>query len=296
VVAVARSGSFTAAAQAVGVTQSAVTKSVADIERQLGYSLFHRTSRGVLMTEKGLEFVERASLLLGDAHDLLNGSSVAGDAFAGELRIGVCPASLEWCLIPPIATLLARHPSIRVNVSGSSFERMVQQVRTGAVDVAVGFDAAFSEWPELRREPMAELKTALFVRNDHPLAGRQGLTPSDLANFDFVSPSDSRPYGAVIRDIYESQGVQWNKRIHILDYFPLVERVVATTNAIGVVAVSYARSASFRKQFTTIEKLDLFPPSPMCCAFRLRWEPKPAVRALIRAVRDELSALANTEQ
>src|ERR1700679_2316233 len=113
VVAVARCGSFTAAAQAIGVTQSAVTKGVADLERQLGYSVFHRTARGALLTEKGSEFVERAARLLDDARELLEGPSNNSDPYAGTLRIGVCPASLEWRLINPLANLLARYPSIR---------------------------------------------------------------------------------------------------------------------------------------------------------------------------------------
>src|ERR1700679_259594 len=109
-VAVARCGSFTAAAQAIGVTQSAVTKGVADLERQLGYAVFHRTARGALLTEKGSDFVERAA-------QLLDGSSSQSDPYAGTLRIGVSPASLEWRLIGPLAQLLSRHPSIRFEIN-----------------------------------------------------------------------------------------------------------------------------------------------------------------------------------
>lgn len=60
VVAVARAGSFTAAAGIAGVTQSAITRSVADLERQIGYSIFVRTSRGAILTEQGRDFAERA--------------------------------------------------------------------------------------------------------------------------------------------------------------------------------------------------------------------------------------------
>src|ERR1700733_7638498 len=90
VVSVAREGSFTAAASAVGVTQSAITKSVADLEARLGYLLFHRTSRGALLTEEGREFVERASRLLEDAKDLLQPGS-REDPYSGVLSIGICP-------------------------------------------------------------------------------------------------------------------------------------------------------------------------------------------------------------
>ena len=285
IVAVARCGSFTAAAQAIGVTQSAVTKGVADLERQLGYSLFYRTARGALVTEKGNDFVERATRLLDDARDLLEGSSSKSDPYAGTLRIGVCPASLEWRLIDPLARLLSRHPAIRLEISSSSFERMVPLLRNGAVDVAIGLDAAFSDWPDLRREPMPELESTLFVRKGHPLLDGGPASLADLAEYGFVSPSDSRPYGAVIRDIYESQGIEWQSRVHVIDYFPIVRRIVASSNAIGVVASSHATSPSFQRDFALLEHLVPFEPARLCCAIRARWDAKPAVRAFIRAVR-----------
>jgi len=284
IVAVARCGSFTAAAKAIGVTQSAVTKGVADMERQLGYSVFHRTARGALLTEQGSEFVERAARLLDDARELLEGSPNTSDRYAGPLRIGVCPASLEWRLIAPLAKLLARYPSIRFEVSGSSFERMVQLLRNGAVDVAVGLDAAFADWPDLRREPVPELETTLFVRRGHPALGVVPATLADLAQYDFVSPSDSRPFGAVIRHIYESQGVEWRTRLHVIDYFPIVRRIVASSNAVGVVSLTHAATSSFRREFALLDHLVPFEPARMCCAVRARWEAKPAVRAFIAAV------------
>ncbi len=170
VVAAAQQGSFTAAARVVGVTQSAITKSIAELERQLGYLIFHRTSRGALLTVEGRVFVDRATRLLEDAKDLLRGPSAREDAYAGPLRIGVCPASLEWQLVEPATALLARHPSIRLDVSGAGFERVAQQLRNGDIDVALGFDEAFAERADFRREPLPAAPTVLFARKDHPLA------------------------------------------------------------------------------------------------------------------------------
>jgi DNA-binding transcriptional LysR family regulator len=141
VVAVAKSGSFSKAAELVGVTQSAVTKSVADLEGELGYAIFHRTSRGVLLTENSKDFVERASRLLDDARLLLKGSITRGDPYGGVLRIGISPASIEFLLIEPLGILLCRHPTIRVEVTASSSERMVPHLRNGGIDVGVGFEA-----------------------------------------------------------------------------------------------------------------------------------------------------------
>lgn len=285
VVAVARAGSFTAAASIVGVTQSAVTRSIADLERQIGYSIFVRTSRGAILTEQGREFAERAQKLIEDTKELLQRPQGQEDAYSGVLRIGVCPASMEFLLIEPLAQLLKRHPSIRLDVNGLTFERAVQQLRNGSIDVAVGFEAAFVDWPDLRRQriPISEEPMVMFVRRGHPILDIRRPTAKTLAKFDFVSPSDSRPYGAVIRALYEDTGVDWRKRIHVVDFFPIVKKIVATTDAVGVMMAGVAdRSASFRNQFVAIDTIDLLSvPSPMCCAVRARWDARPAARAFI---------------
>ncbi|MDR3470552.1 MAG: LysR family transcriptional regulator [Devosia sp.] len=292
VVAVSRAGSFTAAAEMVGLTQPAITKSVADLERQIGYPIFHRTSRGALLTELGRDFVERTSRLLDDAGDLLRRPRGLEDAYAGVLRIGVCPASLEWRFADPLERLLTRHPSIRIDVSGSSFERMVQQLRNGAVDVAVGLDAAFSGWSDLRRYTLASSNAMLFVRRDHPLLDLAAITLSDVAEFNFISPSDSRPYGEVIRNLYDNQGVEWRSRLHVIDCFPIVQRIVATSDAIGVVDAAHGHTPRFQSRFATLDTVELFPTAPLCCAIRTAWKPKPAVRAFIAACTETMPTIS----
>jgi DNA-binding transcriptional LysR family regulator len=285
VVAVAHGGSFTKAAEIVGLTQSGITKSIADLERELGFAIFFRTSRGALMTEEGRDFVERAERLLDDARSLLQGSRERGDPYAGPLRVGVCPASLEWLLADPLAALLARHPGIRYEVIGSSFERMIRLLRNGSVDVVLGFDAAFAEWSDVRREAVATMQGVLFVRKGHPLLGLTGIGPEDLADYDFITPTDSRPYGVVIREIYESRGVDWRKHLHVIDNFSIVRQIVATSDAIGVTTAGLAATSLFANGFSIITDVSPFAPSTLACAVRSRWDPKPAVRAFLAEMR-----------
>ena len=118
----------------------------------------------------------------------------------------------------------------------------------------------------------------------HPALVGPPITTAELAQYDFISPSDSRPFAASIRDIYESQGVEWRTRVHVIDYFPIVRRIVATTNAIGVVSLAHAASQTFQRQFEVLDHRIPFGHAQMCCAVRARWEIKPAVKAFINAV------------
>ena len=90
-VAVARYGSFTVAAEHECITQSAITKRVAELEQRLGYAIFSRTARGVILTDEGLAFVDRAARLLEDLELLMLKNR---DPYTGPLRVGVRSLSL----------------------------------------------------------------------------------------------------------------------------------------------------------------------------------------------------------
>ena len=284
VVAVARHGSFTAAASAVGVTQSAITKGVADLERQVGFPIFHRTSRGILMTAEGRDFVERASRLLDDTRELLTPRVEPVDRYVGLLRIGVCPASLEWLLADPISSLLACHPRIRVEVRGESIERMVHEASNGDVDLAIGYEAAFRDRRDLRRVPLNPLRGMAFVRKDHPIMQRSKPTLADLAEFPLVTPSESEPFSEIIRGIFKEHGADWREQLHVIDSFTIVKRIVASTDSAGFVSTDYASDPRFASRFATLSLPDDVPLAPLCCVYREIYDPKPCVRALISLI------------
>lgn len=290
VVSTARFGSFTAAAEHVGVTQSAITKSVADLEQQLGYSLFNRNARGVLLTDEGRAFVERAARLLDETRELLGGATPGSDPYAGVLRIGVCPASLEWLLLEPLSTLSARHPKIRFDIVGSGFDRVVQLLRAGAIDVALGYDAAFEGQPDFRREQLPPVPTTLFVKHGHPLLSCLEVTTAELAKYDLIIPSGTAPYDHYWRQIYEEAGVNAHEKLYIIDFFPIVSMLVSRTEAVGVVSIDYTNTRTFQRRFVAVPFIESRHSSPLCCATRLRWPPRPAVRVFVNACRESLPA------
>jgi len=285
-VSTARYGSFTAAAERVGVTQSAVTKSVAELERELGYAIFNRTARGVFLTDEGRAFVERAARILEDTQELFRGTSSGSDPYEGTLRIGVCPASLEWLLVEPLSTLMARHPTIRLDITGGSFDKIVQQLRSSSIDIAMGYDAAFETQPDFRRDALPPLRTTFFVRQGHPILDLQEVTMADIARYDLISPSGSPPYDLVWHKFYEEAGAEAHGRLHIVDYFPIVARLVRNSDAISLAALEYTQTRYFKSRFACLPHQHLLPPSPMCCATRSRWSLRPAARAFIQACRE----------
>lgn len=283
VVAVADTGSFTRAAERSSVSQSAITKSVGDLERELRYSIFYRTPRGASLTERGRDFVERARQLLEDARTLMEGGQ---DPFAGTIRIGVCPASSEWRLAEPLAALVGRYPNLRFEVLGSGLERLVQLLRSGGVDVAFGFEAAFEEWPDIKRERCGEVHGVLFVRRDHPLVSVRNLSRAALTTYRCVLPADTRPFSNVLREVYEAEGVNWQDHLLVTDNLNIMKRVVASSDAFALTSEEVTRTPAFNAQFERLRVKGLFQHMHLCCATRARWESSPAMKAFVNAMRD----------
>lgn len=115
--AVARSGSFAVAARQKGVTPSAVSRQIAVLEDELGFRLFDRTTRRLVLTEAGQLYVERAERL---AFQLEEARTVARDALVGAqglLRIGASVAFGERWLIPRLVDFQATYPKIDLELA-----------------------------------------------------------------------------------------------------------------------------------------------------------------------------------
>ncbi len=95
VVEIDRAGSLPAAAKAMHISQSTLTKVVADVESELGFNLLLRTARGVVTTPEGREFLNRAARIVADLDMLVQDTKAQRSARHLMVRIGISPASQE---------------------------------------------------------------------------------------------------------------------------------------------------------------------------------------------------------
>jgi len=144
-------GSFAGAAQRLGVTRSAVAKSVARLERHLGVSLLARSRRAVQLTPEGQVFYENAVRALGELDDAENRLSARRTTVTGELVVSV-PVSLgrRW-LAPILLEFCQAHPDVRLSLQFT--DRFVRLYEEG-IDLAIRIGAA-SEPGELISRTLA---------------------------------------------------------------------------------------------------------------------------------------------
>ncbi|RQH09761.1 LysR family transcriptional regulator [Paraburkholderia dinghuensis] len=150
VAAVARLGSFTRAAQAMSMSTSALSQNVRALEAQLGVRLFNRTTRRVVLTEAGAQFLARVQPALAEIDAAFEALDEARGRPAGTLRINLSRIASELLVMPHLSEFLQRYPQIRLELAlddgfadlvGEGFDaaiRLGESVAPGMVAVALG--------------------------------------------------------------------------------------------------------------------------------------------------------------
>lgn len=134
-IAIAENGSFAAAGDAIGLTQSAVSLHVKALEDVLDTKLFDRTTRPPRINARGRNLVNRAREIV-EQCEALN-EVVAGEALAGSLDIGSVPTLLSGVLPPALRVIRERHPDLRIRVSSGLSADLVSRVHKGEMDAAI---------------------------------------------------------------------------------------------------------------------------------------------------------------
>lgn len=175
-VAIVDAGSLAGAARELGVTQSALTRSVQADERTLGVRLLDRGKHGATPTAIGALVVERGRALLRDAQTLAHEVDLMRGADSGEVRIGAGPYPADLSVGAAVARLLSEKPRLKVSVSVGDWPRLTAGVVDGNLDVAVCDLETAAGDSRLAVEPLPEHPGLLFCRAGHPLAAEKNVS------------------------------------------------------------------------------------------------------------------------
>ena len=205
--AVARHGSFTRAAQDLGMTQSAVSTSVRHLEAELGLPLFDRDTRNVRATETGRDLAARVGGLLDDLDNVLENARSTALRRRGRVRIAAVPTAVTRLLPPCCAECRGRYPEIDLRIAEMAAEDVAAAVLGGHADLGV-----LNEGPQdlapLTTTPLGNDIFCLVCPQGHPLARKRTPTWRDLDGQDMVmlnARTGSRP---LIDGVLRDQGVR----------------------------------------------------------------------------------------
>ena len=176
--AVAEAGSFSRAADRLGISQPSVSQQLRDLEVGLRVSLFQRRGKRILLTPSGLIFQEHARAILRQVENFLQEISSGPGRLRGALHLGVVPI-LNVPLVPHLLGLFAAdHPDISLTVEEISSTEIETALEEGRMDVGLGFLTRHS--PNLHYECLCTDEFTLIVSEIHPWAKRRVVQLSEL--------------------------------------------------------------------------------------------------------------------
>ncbi len=211
VVAVAEHGSIRAAARAMDVTQPGLTRSLAELERQLGGNLFERKPRGVVATPLGHAFLRRASSILNEVRRTREEMSQLCGLATGTVTAGLSMAT-HFALLPPaLVPFRRRYPDVQLHIIEGFYPTLEQGLRSGSVDFYVGVDPGKKVAPDLSRELISPNRRAVLCRTGHPLASAGSL--ADLCGTEWATTSITAEAAAEVRAVFEKHGLPVPKTV-----------------------------------------------------------------------------------
>ena len=183
----ARSQSFTRAGTHLGITQSAVSMQVRDLEHELEAVLFERIGPRVSLSPAGKQLFAIAEPLV-EAMDRLPEvcDEPLRDSFPGELRIAAGPGAVGFVLPPHIRRLRDKYPNLRVTLNTRRVEEALKLLGANEVDLAVGAEEFRSE--DCIYFPAFSYELVLITPLDHPLAGRESVDIRAAGRYPAVVP------------------------------------------------------------------------------------------------------------
>ncbi len=184
--AVVDEGTFTAAADAIRISQSGVSTQIQKLERELGLALLDRSARQVTLTPAGVRLVPYARSAVAAVDAVTGAANDLRGLVVGSLRVGTVTGPVFSRLFDALATLHAEHPGLDLRLEEGASDDLIAQVRAGTLDVAI---AAWSNAaPEsVEVSVIVDDELVAVVGHGHPWAARQRIRAAELARADLIA-------------------------------------------------------------------------------------------------------------
>lgn len=232
-VAIADSGTFTAGAQRVNVTQAAISMQIRQLENESGARLFIRAPRRVILTEAGEHLLVRARLILREHDAALEEIAELAGAERGRLRIGTASAMVTTDTLPTILqNVRKQHSSAEITVNSGTSESLVQQILAGELDIA--FVSLPVEARGIQTERLSEDQLVAIASPNHRLAKQGTVSAYTLAGERLILGERGGNTRRLIDQFFAQAGVSLTVAME-LSRQAAIRRMVEEDMGVGIV-------------------------------------------------------------
>ncbi len=183
-IAVADLGSFSAAAQAIHLSQPALSRRVEKLEHALGLRLFERSTRKVELNAMGRSFLPRARHVLNELENSLLGMSELSDRLRGHVTVACVPSAVGAFVSRGLSKFHKKFPGIRIRLLDDSASDVLLAVARAEADFGISYLG--TQEPDLEFDPLIEEDFVMACLANHPLAKKTSVTWAEMAQHECV--------------------------------------------------------------------------------------------------------------
>ena len=232
-VAIAESGTFTAGALRVHVTQAAISMQIRQLENEIGAKVFVRAPRHVILTEAGEQLLRRARHILREHDAALDEIAELAGAERGRLRIGSASAMVLTDQLPAILEeLRAQHPAAEIGVTSGTSEVLVDQILAGDIDIA--FVSLPVDVRGIKTERLSEDQLVAIASPKHKLARQRTISAYTLAGERLILGERGGNTRRLIDQFFAQEGVTLHVAME-LSRQQAIRRMVEADMGVGIV-------------------------------------------------------------
>ena len=205
---VVRSGSMAGAAARLAMSQPAVSKAVADLERVVGVRLLNRTARGVEPTKYSRVLLERGAVIFDELAQAVNAIEILKDPSTGELRVGATEPMTAGLVPAVIGRLIRKHPHMAFRVTQSDTDTLLfRELHERSIDVAIARVSEQSAGSDFEVEHLFDERLSILAGACSRWASRRKIALRELIEEQWILPPPHSPAGMAVNEAFAAEGL-----------------------------------------------------------------------------------------
>jgi len=233
---VSKERSFTGAAKRLNISQSAVSEQVKLLEEEIGFELFHRTSRGVESTDRGRTFLYESERVMGDLLSLTDTARRLRGALSDTLMIGMGSGMAQIFIPRMFADLKRDLPGVRLEIMTAPTKNIFNELHEERIDAGIAIESNPDRLPAgLIFDRLVDAEMALITHPKHALArSKQPIDIGRLVAEPFIMSELTVGYGQVVFSLFTDLGIRPNI-LAVVDNIETMKMIVQAGGGIAIV-------------------------------------------------------------